>query len=286
MTSIDPQIWRRVASFLLAAETAALQNTCKTLLQRPMPYFFEQLSSMSKVTPFHLANRVQSMTVQHATGAFTSGDLATAILLCRQIPVQIRRMPLRTDGSTFDHFVLDEFLLSACAKNITFLADDGYYGGEKGAFFFRHLLQYPNVGRVFLNAAFLWFIVKRRNIADERLCMRELHLVDAIRDYENLSFLLSRLDESSDVTVKLCSYQHFVATAQQIIDFCATVVSKFTSRPSKILHFSISASINNTNENYEAAFDSVDKMMQLPNRTGKVVLYANPDRTFLVRAWE
>jgi hypothetical protein len=224
------------------------------------------------------------MTVQHAR-TFTSTDLTAAILLCQQIPVQIRQIPSCADGSTFDPFVLDMFLLSGCVKNITLFADGHYYyGDERGEIFIRQLLQYPNVGRVFLHAPFLLMLVKRRNITDKRLCMRELQFHDAIREYESLSFLLSRLDDPSVVTVNLRSYNHPFVTAQQIVDFCATVVSKFALYPSKILHFSLSASID-TNENYEAAFDSVDKMMQLRCRTGYVVLYSHPDLT-LVRAWE
>jgi hypothetical protein len=287
MSSVDPQIWRRVTSFLLAAETAALQNTCKTFLQRPMPYFFGKLTSIATVLHLQLSQRMQSVTIEYGyAGNWTSSDLMAMILISRQIPMQIQQIqiPLNIDRRpSYEAFVFEDFLLSACSKNITLLVDNPcHHQSEKAQIFICRLLQFPNVGRVLIDATVFLFMVKRHNITDERLRMRSLLVDDAMRD-ENLSFLLSRLDEKCDV-VKFRSLGLTFVTAQQIVDFCAAVVSKFASCSSKNLHFSISASID-TNENHEGAFDSVDKMMRLPNRTGNFALYHHQNFT-TVRFWE
>jgi hypothetical protein len=274
MSSVDPQIWRRVTSFLLAAEVAALQNTCNTLLHRPMAYFFENLKSMATVVQLHIARRMQSATVEDAT-SLTSGDLITAILLGQQIPVQIQQISITHFGS----FELGVFLHSTCAKNVTLYADQF---SRKNETVVLHLLQFSHVGRMFVRDHVL-LSLKHQNVDDSRLRLRKLQIFDALRD-ENVPFLLSRLDDDACFAVQfLSSRLSVVTTAQQIIDFCTAVVSRFSSQPRR-LAFEIMATVDATDENHHAAMDAMDEMMGLLSHTGSVVF--RDERNMVVRKWE
>jgi hypothetical protein len=231
---------------------------------------------------------MQSLTVHSATD-FTSGDLTTAILLCQQIPVQIHELALNGDGSLFEPFVLDMFLQSTCAKEVTLLMDGYNSVQDKAVNAVRRLLRFPHVRRVSVCGAFLLFLVKGHNITDERLCVRELQVFNPI-SHEDLPFLFSRLDDTSHVTVTFRSFRlraQNVVTAQQIINFCAIVVSNFSSRPSCLLGFFYMEAMIDTSVDYpQPAINAVDKMLEaLHCCSGKVVMF---DRQTLsvIREWE
>jgi hypothetical protein len=282
---MDQQIWRRVASFLLAPETAALQNTCKMFLQWRMSYFFEQLDSMTTVLKLHLAKRTQSVTIKNAE-TFASGDLAAAVLLGQQIHVQIQQIVLDGDES-FDPFVLDMFLQSTCAKDITLFAEDVtlFADVQQDTTFIRHVLQFPNVVRVFVNVSLLSRMVERHNITDERLCARQLRIdFDYDFDNERLLFFLSRLDQTITDTVTF----HAVfplTTTQRIVNFCAIIVSNFTSRHLCCrFHFGLDVVLG-ASDDYQSAINAVDKMLEtLHSYTGHIALH-NRQTLSVIREW-
>jgi hypothetical protein len=275
MSFTDPQILRRVASFLFAAETAALQNTCKNILQRPMPYCFENLKSIATVVQLRLANRIQSVTVEDGK-ALTYVDLTTAVLIGQQIPVQIQRISITHFGSPD----LDIFLQSTSAKNVTIYADHVTYIVEMAVVC--RLLQFPHVGRIFVSHNVL-LSLKHHDVDDPRLRLRKLQILDALGN-ENVPFFLSRLDDDvySNAVQFLSSSSFVFVTARQIIDFCNVVISNFSSQPQR-LFFGISAEVDTTDENHLTAMNAMDEMMELlsPSKSA-IILHA---RNSVIRKW-
>jgi hypothetical protein len=123
--------------------------------------------------------------------------------------------------------------------------------------------------------------LKNRGIDDPRLRLRVLHVSDVLRN-KNIPFLLSRLDDDARLnTVQFLSSRVSFATAQQILDFCTALVSKFSSQPRR-LFFDISATVDTTDENHHAAMEAMDKMMRKLSTSGSITLYEN---NLAIRKW-
>jgi hypothetical protein len=244
-----------------------------------MPYFFEKLKSIGTVVQLRLANRIQSVTVEDAK-TFAYVDLVTAVLLNQHIPVQIRRISVTHFGS----FELGVFLHSTCAKNVTLHAEQFKHIDETVVC---RLLQFPHVGRMFVMDHVL-LSLKHQNVDDSRLRLRMLHYVfNALVD-ENVPFLLSRLDDDDECSsaIHFLSSLTFV-TARQILDFCTTIVSKFSLKPRRLI-FRFAAEVDTADENHHVAIDAIDKMMNLFHSPlgsvkSSITLY---ERNLVIREWE
>jgi hypothetical protein len=255
-------------------------------LQWRMPYVFRQIDSMETILQLHLSQRIESVIIGNCTRDFSSSDFSASVLLSQQIPVQIQRISLTQKSSSF---VLDMFLKSsACAKGIT-LCDDHYCTTEETVLrrheiVLRRFLQCSHIDRFFVSAHVLLFL-KQRGVDDLRLRLRTIH-VEAFTN--NLPFLLSRLDDD-DVAMSFKNQvefvwynRHVVTAAQQIIDFCAAIVSKFAPQPRRAFHLDITATIDTADAKYNAALDDVFKMMELRGRFGCVTLYS---RDHFLKKW-
>jgi hypothetical protein len=230
-------IRRKIATFLLASDTARLQMTCKTFLKWRAPYVLEDIYSNEGL--LYLASRMDSLTIEYMVISSSDSTMATMVILATQIPLQISVVAI--DGvraSSFKSpFVFKQFMTTCVSETTTFCAQGIHCGHYEKML--PEYLAFSHLKQIVIEHNYFFADDDRRTIinenADSRLrvgyvvinCFSTHDPVAAIATH--LDFFLSRLsyvNNNPPVVMFQCRHREASATSKEIVDFCELIVSK------------------------------------------------------------